>query len=225
MELIKRKEYYIGFILNSVHKHSSVNIDIEHFRYVGLRTKDKYIQFELFKIIPEEKGMDNDYSIRKHLIQSKCNFYEVFGIGWGWYIAIGEDKKKVEVKAKALKTNFTPSTPGATTATCGAIGSVTIGSTSNEIQNWVFNWTVDAIDVTSMNSDSWGENIGCLQGGNGTFESFVPFVTLGLQTSAVFNDGSSIFNSDVIIKSIKTTVDVNGAVKFVYGFDATGEVS
>ena len=123
--------------------------------------------------------------------------------------------------------NFTPSTPTATTASCGAVGSITIGSDTGEIQNWVFNYTKDAVEVTSMNSDSWGEHIGCLQGADGTFESFIPCGALGMHASCEFDDGNggSPWGCDVIIKSIKTIVDVNGAVKFQYAFDATGEVT
>lgn len=118
--------------------------------------------------------------------------------------------------------DLTTGTPAATTAICGALGSVSFGG---EISNWTLKWSKDAIDVTSMSSNSYKEYIGCLEAGDGTFESKIPSISLGLTTSAVFSTSQKTFTCDIIVKDIKIVTDVAGAVVYQYAFDVNGKIT
>ena len=109
-----------------------------------------------------------------------------------------------------------------TTALCGMTGSVSLGG---EVSKWTLNLNIETIDVTSMASSGSKEFIGCLKDADGTFESYTPCGGVGASAGLVLTNAADSYTMDAIIESVATEVDVHGAVKFVYSFRSSGEVT
>lgn len=110
----------------------------------------------------------------------------------------------------------------ATTAKCGSTGTVSLGG---EVTRWVVNLTMDTPDATSMASSGYREFLGCLNGGNGSFDTLVPAGVIGSHSSVDFTNDNETITGDIIVTDIKVTVPVEDKVVFTYDFVFTGAIS
>jgi hypothetical protein len=111
-----------------------------------------------------------------------------------------------------------------TASYAGTTGSVSLGG---EIENIKLVVEMNTPDVTSMASGGYTEYIGCLVGGSGTFDTWIPCGITGTHTGIDFVEGTSgqTMSSDIVIGSIKTSGPVEGAVKYTYSFQTTGTIT
>ena len=125
------------------------------------------------------------------------------------------------------KLNLTPGTSGTDGSICGATASITVGEVVGEVTDFTFKRMVDLIDVTSMNSDSWNEFIGCLQSAEGSFSTFVSMGVGGVQAGVVFvtGTGGTSYTTDIIVKEIEAITEVAGAIKYTYSWVSTGVIT
>lgn len=110
----------------------------------------------------------------------------------------------------------------ATAAKCGSTGTVSEGT---EITNWTFSVKEETPDATSMSSNGWHEHLGCLQYGEGTFESLVTCGAIGARNGAQFSNDVETITADIIITNVDVSVGVGDLIKFKYSFITTGEVN
>ena len=109
-------------------------------------------------------------------------------------------------------------------AVSGKSGRVIIGTTVAEIVEWSLNRTVDAIDVTSMDSLGHKQFIAGLDGADGSFSTNVFVnktgeqldVTLGVGASAAANTPD--ITGAVVITSEGFAVPVDDKVAYTYDF-------
>ena len=106
-------------------------------------------------------------------------------------------------------------------------GSIT-GTSGTEITEWNIDFTVDAIDSTSMASNGWVENTPCLKGASGNFKCIGTKPTEGLHNGCTFVDsavGGVTVSGSIIIQEIDDATPVSGIITYDAKFVFTGTVT